>query len=182
MPQNLIPVSINGVEFDALMTEELTLPATIPQYVVEEGFEVSDTIILNARKLSMTLIVTSTPVTWIKTHGGGVSHVATVIAQLQALYFSREPVTVVTPNGTYSNMGIESISITKSPDGIYDREVSISLAEVRKTRAGASTLPAGYGKGGASSAMVGTANTTTTTSGSILWNLLNGLGVWGGGS
>ena len=41
------PVSINGIEFDALIDESRTLEATVPEYSVESGFSVSDAIILS---------------------------------------------------------------------------------------------------------------------------------------
>ena len=62
---NLKPVSVAGIEFDALIDEQKTLSATIPVYPVEEGFPVSDTIILEPISISMTLYVTNTPVTWL---------------------------------------------------------------------------------------------------------------------
>ena len=65
------PVSINGIEFDALIDESRTLEATVPEYSVESGFSVSDAIILSPEKLDMTLFVTNTPVTWYNRHGGG---------------------------------------------------------------------------------------------------------------
>lgn len=55
------PVSINGIEFDALIDESRTLEATVPEYSVESGFSVSDAIILSPEKLDMTLFVTNTP-------------------------------------------------------------------------------------------------------------------------
>ena len=63
------PVSINGIEFDALIDESRTLEATVPEYSVESGFSVSDAIILSPEKLDMTLFVTNTPVTWYNRHG-----------------------------------------------------------------------------------------------------------------
>ena len=63
------PVSINGLEFDALISESRTLEATVPEYSVETGFSVSDSIILSPEKMEMTLFVTNTPVTWYRRHG-----------------------------------------------------------------------------------------------------------------
>ena len=45
------PVSINGLEFDALIDESRTLEATVPEYSVESGFSVSDSVILNPEKV-----------------------------------------------------------------------------------------------------------------------------------
>ena len=90
------PVSINGLEFDALIDESRTLEATVPEYSVESGFSVSDSVILNHEKLSMTLFVTNTPVTWYRRHGASPTRVDNVVKQLEELYFAKEPVTIVT--------------------------------------------------------------------------------------
>ena len=45
--RSLQPVSIWGIEFDALVDETKSLSATVPAYPVESGFPVSDTIILD---------------------------------------------------------------------------------------------------------------------------------------
>ena len=82
------PVSINGLEFDALIDESRTLEATVPEYSVESGFSVSDSVILNPEKLSMTLFVTNTPVTWYCRHGASPTRVDNVVKQLEELYFA----------------------------------------------------------------------------------------------
>ena len=51
------PVSIDGIEFDALIEEEKDLKASIPTYPVEDGFPVSDTIILDPITIKMTLFI-----------------------------------------------------------------------------------------------------------------------------
>ena len=38
------PVSINGIEFDAMLGEEYSLEASSPDYVVESGFTIGDSI------------------------------------------------------------------------------------------------------------------------------------------
>ena len=63
------PVTIAGIEFDALISEEHGYEATVPEYAVESGFSVSDAIIHGAETLNMVLYVTDTPVTW-RSHSG----------------------------------------------------------------------------------------------------------------
>ena len=58
------PVSVNGIEFDALITEDRVYEASTPEYAVESGFVVSDAIIHNPFRVSMVLYITETPVTW----------------------------------------------------------------------------------------------------------------------
>ena len=58
------PVSVDDIEFDALIDSEEGYEADVPEYPTEKGFSVSDTIVLKADTLNMTLYVTDTPVTW----------------------------------------------------------------------------------------------------------------------
>ena len=157
------PVSINGLEFDALIDESRTLEATVPEYSVESGFSVSDS--LNPEKLSMTLFVTNTPVTWYRRHGASPTRVDNVVKQLEELYFAKEPVTIVTSDATYTSMAIESITISKSLEIGYARQIPISFKKIRVTTAKTTTIPDSYGKSGATAASAGTASTSTGSSG-----------------
>ena len=65
------PVSIDGIEFDALIDQSIDYSAEVPEYPTEEGFSVSDTIVLKPETISMTLFVTDTPVTWKQRFGSG---------------------------------------------------------------------------------------------------------------
>ena len=159
------PVSINGIEFDALIDESRTLEATVPEYSVESGFSVSDAIILSPEKLDMTLFVTNTPVTWYNRHGRSQNRVDSVVKQLEELYYAGEPVTIVTSDATYSNMAIESITFSKSTEVGYAREIPISFKKIRVTSAKTTTIPDSYGKSGATGASAGTASTSSGSSG-----------------
>lgn len=159
------PVSINGIEFDALINEDMALSASVPQYTVEDGFSVCDTVILNPEALSMVLYLTPTPVTWYKTHKTGEDRVTSVIKKLKALYYAKEPVTIVTTDSTYTDMAIESLTISKSPEVGYAREIPISFKRIRKTAAKTTSLPASYGKSGTTGQNTGTANVSSGTAG-----------------
>lgn len=166
------PVSINGLEFDALIDEQVTLEAEVPEYPVEEGYSVSDAIIKKAKLLNMTLFVTNTPVTWRSRHGNSQTRVAEVCQKLKDLYMASEPVTVVTTDEIFANMAIESINFTKSTDVGYAREIPISFREIRITTSKTTTIPDEYGKSGTSEVAAGNANTaagktSSTTGGSI---------------
>jgi len=158
------PVSINGIEFDALINEDRGFEATVPEYAVENGFSVSDAIILGAETLIMTLYVTNTRVTWYHRHGNNPNRVDTVVKQLQDLYYSATPVTVVTSDTSYTNMAIESMTISKSVDVGYAREIPISFRKIRITQATTTMIPDSYGKSGDTGAPAGTANTSTGNS------------------
>lgn len=112
--KGLKPVSVAGIEFDALIDETKTMSSTIPAYPVEDGFPVSDTIIPDPVKVQMTLYVSGTPVTWLYRHGSSRDRVNRICERIEDLWLGRELVKVVTTDTIYKSMGITNITI-KNP-------------------------------------------------------------------
>ncbi len=160
------PVTVNGIAFDALISENRDFAATVPQYPVEEGYSVSDSIILSSEALSMVLMITDTPVTWLRQNGSGPGRCEQMCSELEDLYYQHTPLTIVTSAKVYEDMAIESMSIGKSAENGYSREVSLSLKKIRKTVAKTTTIPDSYGKSGATGAAAGTASTGSGSTGS----------------
>lgn len=160
----LTPVTIGGIEFDALIDEEKSMNSTIPTYPVEDGFAVSDTIILEPLSLQMTLYISNTPVTWLRRHGSSIDRVEKICNALENLWLSKSLVKVVTSNAIYTNMGMVSISIKKSKELGYAREVSMQLQKVNVTKRKRVTIPKYCLKSGTTEANAGTASTSQTSS------------------
>lgn len=175
------PVSIDGIEFDALLDQSQDYEAEVPEYPTEEGFSVSDNISLKPESISMTLYVTNTPVTWRNRHGSGPGRVESVVKQLEELYYARKVITVVTSDKVYENMALTSMSISKSADVGYAREIPVTLKKIIVTQSKTVSIPASYGKSGATGASAGTANTTGATKGTSGGSSTAG-GSSGGGS
>lgn len=152
------PVSINGIEFDALISEDRELTANIPEYSVEDGYSVSDSIIVSPEALSMTLIVTGTPVTWADRHSEA-NHLEDTLKALEELFYSRALCTISTREQTYKNMAIESLTLSKNLESGNSREIPISFKKVNVTSINTTTYPATYGKSGGTGASAGSANT-----------------------
>lgn len=160
------PVSVDGIQFDALISETHNFESVVPEYTTETGYVVSDNIVLQPETLELTVVATNTPVTWASQ--GGDSHISDVVAQLKELYFQRKLVTVITTDETYENMAIVSMSIPKEKDKGYMREIVFSFKKVLQTEAATTTIPDSYAKSGQSEANAGTAGTSSgsTSSGS----------------
>lgn len=166
MARNMQPVSVWGIEFDALMDETKNMTSTIPEYPVEEGFPVSDTIINDPLSVSMTLYLTNTPVTWLYRHGTSNDRVNQICDMIQRKWFDKQLTKIVTSDTIYTNMGITSISIKKSTDTGYAREISISAKKVRVTKRKTVNIPAYVLKAGESMANAGKASTSKSSSSS----------------
>ena len=191
------PVNIGGIECDALIHHELSLEMEIPDYPVEEGFSVQDTMIQKPKTLSLTVIVTNTPITF-RSHASP-GRVQQVASRFQELYAKRELITVTSAKGIFKNMGVTSLSLPYDVSTKTSLEIPITLKEVQTTAAKTVTIPSAYGRGeragtaagksapapygsqaGESSNIVGNSTSDSNQSqeennGSILWNIKESL-------
>ena len=157
------PVSVDNIEFDALIDSEEGYEADVPEYPTEQGFSVSDTIVLKADTLNMTLYVTDTPVTWRERTGSGPGKTEGVVRRLKDLYFAKKILEVTTTDCVYSNMVITSMNIKKSVEVGYAREIPISFKKIEVTEAATAEIPASYGKSGKTGKAAGKASTTAAS-------------------
>lgn len=184
MPKARRPVTISSggrsAVFDALMKSTDGYSSTVPSYPTEPGFQVSDSIIIESPTLSMTLYLAKNPVTWRNSNGRNrVEHHA---AMLENLYFAKSVCTVITTEKTYTNMAIESMSITKSEELGYDKQVDISFKKIIVTSSKLVSIPDYYGKSGATGASNGSASTTQGSSGTNAGGSAGGDGNGNGNS
>lgn len=159
------PVSIDGIEFDALIESTEGFEAEVPEYSIETGFSVSDTIILKPETLNMTLFLSNRPVTWVQRLGAEEGRVEDVVKRLKELYFKKQLITVTTSSLTCTDMAITSISFPKNKEMLDAMEIPISLKKVRTTETKTTTIPDSYGKSGKTAAAAGTASTSKGTGG-----------------
>ena len=161
------PVSVDDIEFDALIDSEEGYEADVPEYPTEKGFSVNDTIVLKADTLNMTLYVTDTPVTWRERTGSGPGKTEGVVRRLKDLYFAKKILEVTTTDCVYSNMVITSMNIKKSVEVGYAREIPIAFKKIEVTETATAEIPASYGKSGKTAKAAGKASkTAASTAGS----------------
>lgn len=158
------PTNINGIEFDALVTYGRSYEAEIPEYPVEDGYSVADTIIVKPMTIDITAMISAAPVTFYRKHGAGRERVEEIAKQLEELYEKRELVTVTTYRGIYRDMAIESMTLPYSVDTGTSMQVTMKLKKVTRVSSKTTSIPASYGKSGESGANAGTANTSPMTS------------------
>lgn len=180
----LKPVTIAGIELDALISDDKSYQQDIPDYPTEEGYSVSDTIILKPITVGITAYIANTPVTWSGRHGISSGRVNSVCKQLEQLYFSRKLVKVVTTDAIYTNMGITSMQITKSKELGNARQITLSLKKVYVTKRKTVKIPSYILKSGETAANAGKATTSklSSSAGSSSSSGSSGSGSKSGGS
>ena len=190
------PASLDGIQFDALLSQDEQYSAQVPDYPVESGYNVHDSVLPEALTIKTTLYLSNTPVTWKSRIGLSSTRVQDVEERLREIFWNREPVTYRTSDKRWSNMCITSLTISKTEEDGYARKIPIELKQVEIT-ATKTTVPESYARGGKSEASGGTASTRASagTSGgasktstseqksesqkkaSILYNAGKGLGL-----
>lgn len=166
MARKLKPVSVGGIEGDALISEDINYSADIPEYPIESGYNVSDTISLKPVSLNITLFISDSPVTWRgrKGHKPSVNRTKKICKKLEKLYFSRKLVKIVTTDKIYKNMGITSITISHTKEIGYARQVQMSLKKVYVTKRKTVYIPSYILQSGSSKENAGTATTSKSSS------------------
>ena len=175
-----------GIEFDAMIEEQRNYSASIPSYPVEDGFNISDTIINEPLVLQLTLYVSNTPVTFLYRHKNTKNRVTKICEQIEKKWLSKQLTKIVTSDAIYKDMGITSISIKKSAEIGYAREISVTAKKVYKTSRKVSKIPKHILKAGKSMAKAGKASVSKTSarvssenvsSESVARNTNEGLGI-----
>ena len=147
MARNLKPVSIAGIEGDALISEDISYSADIPEYPVENGYNVSDTIILKPIQ-----------------HSPSAGRTKKICEKFEKLYFQRKLVKVVTTDKIYTSMGITSMSISHSSEIGYARQIQFSLKKVYITKRKTVCIPKYILQSGESKKSAGKATTSSSSS------------------
>ncbi len=114
--------------------------------------------ILKPKTLTLTVIVSNTPITF--RSGASPTRVQQVAARFQELYTRRELITVTSSKGVFKNMGITSLSLPYDVSTKTSLEIPITLKEVLTTSSKTVTIPSEYGRGGDTGTTAGTASTT----------------------
>lgn len=156
------PVSIWGIEFDALIDEQKTMSSKIPVYPVENGFPVSDTITNEPLSLNLNLYISNTPVTWLFRHGTSKDRVTMICNLIEKKWLEKNLTKIVTSDTIYTDMGITSIVIKKSSDIGYAREVSVTAQKVYITKKRTTVIPNYSLKSGKSKASAGKASKSSS--------------------
>lgn len=147
-PNPVKPASLGGIEFDVLLEQEYILESDVPQFPVEEGFNISDNITLKPLTLTMVIQISNSPVTWSARFGGPrPGRINEVVNKLEELWRQKQPVTVVTNLKTYANMAIEKIAIPKNPEGGQALKIPIELRQINVVSIKTTNVPAQYSNG-----------------------------------
>lgn len=160
------PAVLGGIEFDSVLTKDEQLSAEVPDFATENGYSVSDAIIIKPTTLSVEAVVANRPVTWLSRHGSSSNRIADVTRQLRKIFVDRELVTYSANGDTWDNMAITSLNIPDDAESGDSIKVSFALKQVTVTRKQTALVTVSFPRGGTSSTNAGSVSSKKTGSSS----------------
>ena len=157
------PASLDGILFDALLSQDEQYSAQVPDYPVESGYNVHDSVLPESLTIKTTLYLSNTPVTWKSRIGRSNTRVQVVEEHLREIFWNREPVTCEVSDKRWTKMCITSLTISKTEEDGYARKIPIELKQVEVTATKTGVVPESYVRGGKTEASGGTASTRAST-------------------
>lgn len=157
------PASLDGILFDALLSQDEQYSAQVPDYPVESGYNVHDSVLPESLTIKTTLYLSNTPVTWKSRIGRSNTRVQVVEERLREIFWNREPVTYEVSDKRWTKMCITSLTISKTEEDGYARKIPIELKQVEVTATKTGVVPESYVRGGKTEASGGTASTRAST-------------------
>lgn len=143
--------TVGFLSFDILINENIKLPSDVTKYPVEDGTEISDHITQLNEEISITGRVSSSEVLSFQ-FSSCMSKLIDAIDQMRAMHKAREPITVVTGLGQYTDMAFTSLSVTRSngSDGGSWLDINADLRKLKKVALKTTDLPPDKASGSAS--------------------------------
>lgn len=135
------PTSIGSLKVDIVKSFEYQFDQDVTGHPVESGFEIHDTIVNKPLQLSMTVGISSHPVTWFYKNGRGKKKFADGLKALEAIRDAKMPVSIVRPEKKYENMVMTSCHVSKPDDSKTIIYADLSFVQITKVTVQTTKIP-----------------------------------------
>lgn len=166
------PTQVGSLKVDIVKSFEYTYDQDVTEHPVETGFEIADHIVNKPLKLTMTVGIASSPVTWFWKNGFGAKKFANGLQLLEEIRDKKEPVTIVRPEKKYDNMVMTSCRVSKQDSTKSIIYADLSFMQIVKVTTQTTAIPENVvtasqeENAGETAANVGAADTTSVDVGS----------------
>lgn len=158
----IVPATIGDLQVDCIIDHVTTFASSVTEHPVETGFVISDHVSRQAMKLSLTAIITPTPVQYFRMMGGSnPDRLSESASYFEQLYLAGEPITVVLPSGIYDNMVMTSCPLPRNVQDGFCYRLSLEFTHVTIVSMKTEEIPEQNASGDA----VGKAGATGTDAG-----------------
>lgn len=135
------PTQVGSLKVDIVKSFEYTYDQDVTEHPVETGFEIADHIVNKPLKLTMTVGIASSPVTWFWKNGYGAKKFANGLQLLEEIRDKKEPVTIVRPEKKYDNMVMTSCRVSKQDSTKSIIYADLSFIQIVKVTTQTTAIP-----------------------------------------
>jgi hypothetical protein len=123
------PVDIAGITVDAIVTEQHSLIAEVPEHSVEEGSNISDHVRLKPRDLTLEVVISHT-----RLSDKGVvdtSRAPAAWSSLKQIQATAQLISIITEIEQYDNMVIQSVTAPRNAENSEGLQFTLQLKQIR---------------------------------------------------
>ena len=126
----IVPATIGDLQVDCVVDHVTTFNSQVTEHPIENGFVIADHVARQAMTLSLTVIITPTPVSYFRQLGSNPDRLGEAIAYFEQLWLNGEPVTVTIPSGIYQDMVMTSCPLPRNVQDGFCYRVALEFKHV----------------------------------------------------
>ena len=158
----VVPATIGELQCDCIVDHVTTFSSQVTEHPIEGGFVIADHVAREAMKLSLTAIITPTPVSYFRIMGGSnPDRLGEAASYLEQVHLAGEPITIVLPDGIYDSMVMTSCPLPRNVQNGFCYRLGLEFTHVTIVSQKTEEIPEQNASGDA----VGKAGATGTDAG-----------------
>ena len=175
----IVPATIGDLQVDCVVDHVTTFDSQVTEHPIENGFVIADHVARQAMTLSLTVIITPTPVSYFRQLGANPDRLGEAIAYFEQLWLNGEPITVTIPSGIYQDMVMTSCPLPRNVQDGFCYRVALEFKHVVIVSQKTEEIPEqnasgdAVGKAGATGTDAGASSQVNIGSGLIVRNNKN---------
>ena len=158
----IVPATIGELQCDCIVEHTTEFNSSVTEHPIEGGFVIADHVAREPMKLSLTAIITPTPVSYFRIMGGSnPDRLGEAASYLEQVHLAGEPITIVLPDGIYDSMVMTSCPLPRNVQDGFCYRLALEFTHVTIVNQKTEEIPEQNASGDA----VGKAGATGTDAG-----------------
>ena len=158
----IVPATIGDLQVDCVVDHITSFDSSVTEHPIEGGFVIADHVSRQPMKLSVTVIITPTPVSYFRIMGGSnPDRLGEASAYFEQVHLAGEPITIVLPDRICENMVMTSCPLPRNVQDGFCYRLALEFVHVTIVSQKTEEIPEQNASGDA----VGKAGATGTDAG-----------------
>lgn len=177
------PAMIGDLSVDVVLESTPTFDSSVTTNPVEKGYNIADHVVREPMKLSLSVVITPTPVSYIWTLGVNQDRLPDAVNKIMRIYQKGEPITITLSDGIYEDMVMTSAPLPRNIQNGNCYVLSLEFVHITTVSPKTEEIPEdnatgdAKGKAGKSDRDAGTASQTEIGTGLTVRNGKNYIAV-----